>query len=160
MQNDDSHFLIRKSKKDDFGGIKRLEHCCFTSDAFDDELLWQMLDETCDFLTWVAELTSKNILIGYISLYLDAENEGTIVSLCVDPLHRHQGIGTELLQAVINHARNSNFRRLILTVATSNNAAIRLYNKMGFSIRGRIPRYYSSGDDAYVMIKEFKKVQH
>jgi len=40
-----------------------------------------------------------------------------------------------------------------LEVRVSNTPAISLYEKLGFRVVGRIPRYYSDGEDAYIMAR-------
>jgi RimJ/RimL family protein N-acetyltransferase len=47
-----------------------------------------------------------------------------------------QGLGTQLLQACEQWARERHLRRLALTVMTHNHAALALYQKIGFSIEG------------------------
>jgi len=41
-----------------------------------------------------------------------------------------------------------------LEVRVSNSIAILLYESIGYRIQARIPRYYSNGEDAYLMIKD------
>jgi len=38
-----------------------------------------------------------------------------------------------------------------LEVRVSNTPAISLYEKLGYRVVGRIPKYYSDGEDAYLM---------
>ena len=40
-----------------------------------------------------------------------------------------------------------------LEVRTSNDAAQKLYFHLGYKIVRRMPRYYTSGDDGYLMVK-------
>ncbi|OGJ92476.1 MAG: hypothetical protein A2487_00665 [Candidatus Raymondbacteria bacterium RifOxyC12_full_50_8] len=49
---------------------------------------------------------------------------------------RHKGIGTELLNRTISHARERGLERIELEVFASNTAAIRLYEKTGFVKEG------------------------
>ena len=66
-----------------------------------------------------------------------------------------QGIGSALLEAVINLADNwLNLKRLELTVYTDNQAAVHLYKKYGFVIEGTSPAFaFRNGGyvDAYQM---------
>ena len=43
-----------------------------------------------------------------------------------------------------------------LEVRTSNAAAQNLYFDLGYKIVRRMPRYYTSGDDGYLMVKNFQ----
>ena len=61
---------------------------------------------------------------------------GTI-GMMVHPDYWHQGIGTQLMEAILNIADNwLNLKRVELEVNTDNPAAIRLYEKCGFVIEG------------------------
>lgn len=51
----------------------------------------------------------------------------------VDPEHRGAGHGSAMLRAIINWARESGARRLILQVTCGNEAAERLYEGAGFT---------------------------
>lgn len=57
---------------------------------------------------------------------------GHITQLCVTPNMKHQGLGYELLREAINALRIHGARRVSLTVTSSNQEAIPLYQKTGF----------------------------
>jgi len=44
---------------------------------------------------------------------------------------------------------------MYLEVRCSNNDAVRLYEKLGFSINQRLKTYYRDGEDAYLMAINF-----
>jgi RimJ/RimL family protein N-acetyltransferase len=50
--------------------------------------------------------------------------------------HRGRGIGTRLLRAALDRARANGLERVELDVFGSNEPAIRLYRKMGFTVEG------------------------
>lgn len=68
-----------------------------------------------------------------------------------------QGVGTALLQAVVDLADNwLNLQRLELEVYTDNEPALRLYQNFGFVIEGTLVRYaYRAGQyvDVYAMAR-------
>ncbi|HIC96414.1 TPA: GNAT family N-acetyltransferase [Candidatus Bipolaricaulota bacterium] len=78
---------------------------------------------------------------------------GHVMNLAVDPPYRHRGLGGQLLQAGLDCLRRLGARRVELEVRTRNEEAIRLYRRFGFSITRLISRYYSDGDDAYLMVR-------
>jgi ribosomal protein S18 acetylase RimI-like enzyme len=54
--------------------------------------------------------------------------------------HRGQGLGRLLMQAVIEHARAAHgIRQLNLTAYAANQAAVALYESLGFVVYGREP---------------------
>ncbi len=72
------------------------------------------------------------------------------LGVMVSPAHSGQGIGTALLQTLIELADKwLDVRRLELTVYADNDRAIRLYERNGFQVEGRL-REYAFTDGAYV----------
>ncbi len=153
-KENNSFFMIRRATPLDFDEIRRLEHSCFEpEDAFDDELLQRMLQDTRHFVTWAAQLFSKEQLIGYVSLYVHDKFKGLIMSICVMASYRRKGVATMLLNAALDYAKKMNLKAIQLTVSVNNEPAIHLYEKEGFVIRALIPQYYPNGDDAYLMVR-------
>ena len=81
---------------------------------------------------------------------------GTI-GMCVRDDCQGQGVGTALMQAVVDLADNwLNLQRLELTVFVDNEPAIRLYQRFGFKVEGRLVHYgYRAGEfvDVYTMAR-------
>jgi N-acetylglutamate synthase-like GNAT family acetyltransferase len=69
--------------------------------------------------------------IGLLTFFLK-DNECEVTSL--DSLREHQGIGTELLNAIMKEARNQNCKRLFLITTNDNMHALRFYQKRGFRL--------------------------
>jgi ribosomal protein S18 acetylase RimI-like enzyme len=61
-----------------------------------------------------------------------ARSQLRISMLAVDPAARGSGVGTLLLQAVIDHARREGFTAVVLEVIDTNPGAQRLYERIGF----------------------------
>jgi [ribosomal protein S18]-alanine N-acetyltransferase len=70
-------------------------------------------------------------------------DESHLVLLAVHPRFRRQGLGCAILLGLLNDARNRGSNYATLEVRASNQAAIALYEKLGFKTAGRRPRYYS-----------------
>jgi len=71
-----------------------------------------------------------------------AADEGEILNLGVAPSHRRQGIGVELVRAMMDALRARGARAVYLEVRDSNAAARALYERLGFREVGRRSRYY------------------
>ena len=92
---------------------------------------------------------SDGEIAGYVicAKYVEAYH---IMTLAVDPDHRREGVGSALLDAVIERAgKDANYT---LEVRVSNAGAIALYERYGFHGVGTRPRYYAdNGEDAIIM---------
>jgi len=77
-------------------------------------------------------LEKEDHLLG-IASYEMHEDRIVLCRLAVHPHHIHQGIGTELMQAIIKHHKT-----IELTTAEANIPAIKLYEKLGFKQKGRL----------------------
>jgi len=72
----------------------------------------------------------------------------------VQPDHRRHGIGSVLLNAVLQEIRQKGARKLYLdTGATGYEAALAFYTKHGFVHEARLPDYYSDGEDALILAR-------
>ena len=102
-----------------------------------------------DCRTWRLE----GELIGYFVLTA-AAGEAHLLNLCVTVVARRAGLGTQLLETVMERARLAGAERMHLEVRPSNDAAIALYIKTGFERIGVRRRYYraSSGSEDAVLL--------
>ena len=73
-----------------------------------------------------------------------------ITVVAVDPLQRRQGLGRQVLHALLSHGQRLGAERATLEVATSNTAAVALYRALGFRDAGIRRGYYRNGDDALI----------
>jgi ribosomal protein S18 acetylase RimI-like enzyme len=72
--------------------------------------------------------------------------DGYILFLAVHPDHRGQGFGERLVARVADdHATVTCHAR------TTNDGALRFYEKLGFEVKRRIDNYYEDGGDAYYL---------
>ncbi|PXX05320.1 ribosomal protein S18-alanine N-acetyltransferase [Mycolicibacterium moriokaense] len=78
--------------------------------------------------------------------------EYEIHTIGVDAAYQGQGIGRQLLTALLEYANGGT---IFLEVRTDNDAAISLYESVGFVRVGMRRRYYrASGADAYTMRRD------
>lgn len=76
---------------------------------------------------------------------------GHVKDLAVHPDFRQQGVGRRLLARALAVLETAGVGSVKLEVRESNEPAIALYRKMGFSHRRTVPRYYDNGEDALVL---------
>lgn len=127
------------------------------SDYFYESLLAELPEA---FL--VAEIGNKHV--GYIMCKtefgfsnfkkLGFVKKGHVVSIAVLDAYRRRGIANALVEESVNGVKLRNCDEFYLEVRCSNNAAVRLYEKLGFSIRQQLNSYYRDGEDAYLMAIE------
>ena len=81
-----------------------------------------------------------------------------VVSLAVREPYRRRGIASEiLLKAMENGVETYNVTECFLEVRVSNQPAIALYEKLGFTSVNRKLGYYMDGEDARVLAKSLKE---
>jgi ribosomal-protein-alanine N-acetyltransferase len=74
-----------------------------------------------------------------------------VMNVSVNPGLRRQGIATSLMTELFARVGGDD-ARITLEVRPTNEAAIRLYERLGFTSAGRRPRYYQdNGEDAVIM---------
>ena len=93
-------------------------------------------------------------ILGFIAARLTAD-ELHVNNMAVRDGWRQAGIGSLLLGTALEEGRRRGARRSFLEVRASNDAAQALYQKFGFQLSGRRPRYYADPtEDALVMTAE------
>ena len=96
-------------------------------------------------------INKDDVLIGYALAYTVLD-EINIVDVGVRPEYRGKGVGTELMTCMLKNAAHINVKKVFLEVRKSNEAAIRLYKKLGFSVVFTRKNYYQdNGEDALIM---------
>ena len=99
----------------------------------------------------VAVLNDNQKVVGMASLHTYQGRRAHVgaLGMFVHDDYQHQGIGSQLMSAVIELAEKwLNLKRIELTVYTDNASAIHLYEKYGFVIEGTL-RKYAFRDGAY-----------
>ena len=93
-------------------------------------------------------------LAGYliVSRYVDAWH---VMNIAVAPAFRRRGIATALLDKLFELTEDASKRGYTLEVRVSNDGAIKLYERLGFSARGIRRGYYTDNrEDALIMWRD------
>lgn len=83
--------------------------------------------------------------------------DAEILTLCVSPEFRRQGIAAQLLNQICSYLKNFQVVSLFLEVNVNNIPALKLYQKCGFEQVGRRKEYYKTAlgrQDALVFRKK------
>lgn len=132
------------------GPISLLHQACFPEDPWDAGAIQQIIGIRGFFgrVGW-----AKSAPVGF-ALALALGEEAEIVSLGVLPDHRRSGIGSAILDAACDEALLRGAERVVLEVASDNEAARALYAGRGFTVVGRRRNYYRRAErlvDALVL---------
>ena len=101
------------------------------------------------YCCWIFERDSMIEAYGVMSV---AAGEAHILNLCVRPESQRQGLGTRMLNQLIEVARRHGADTLLLEVRPSNESACRFYLNAGFVELYRRPGYYRNPvEEAVVM---------
>ncbi|MCT4784663.1 MULTISPECIES: ribosomal protein S18-alanine N-acetyltransferase [Exiguobacterium] len=85
-------------------------------------------------------------VIGFAGVWKIVD-EGHITNIAVLPEYRGQGVGNQLLHALVTYARAQSLAALTLEVRVSNVGAQKLYEQFGFECAGRRKRYYQDNNE-------------
>lgn len=143
-----SEVQIMRARWRDAWALRDLDRRCFNViDAYD----WFTYLNLCAWPGLVAlKAMVDDQIIGFIAGDPRSRaGQVIIVTVSVDPQWRRRGIGERLMRMCEAHFDGASFQ---LMVRTSNTAAIHLYEKLGYEIVERVPKYYRN-EDGYSMFK-------
>jgi len=154
----DEQFHIRATTENDLAAIDAMEAESFSSpwpmDIFRQEL---QLPFSHSFVA-VEKMSENKTLVGYI-FFWTIDHEMQLHRLAVKKTMRKQGIGSLLLKEMINICRSKGVTEGSLEVRASNQDAIDLYQKAGFTIAGVRKCYYDdTREDALIMRCKVKQI--
>ena len=133
--------------------VAALEKECFSSPWSEAMLEDALFDPQASFI--VAEDEEGNIL-GYAGLHVILD-EGYIDNIAVEEAARRHGVGDALLDVFCRFGQ-AHLSFLTLEVRASNQAAIALYEKHGFTQAGLRKNYYEKPrEDAVIMTRFFQE---
>ena len=144
--------MIRRMEKRDLPQVEAIEISLF-SDAWSEQGFEDTLNSPY-VISLVAIDEAEDTILGYIIMYVSFE-EGEISNVAVAKSAQNRGIGSALMQAILEKGLEESVTRFILEVRVSNTPAIALYNKFEFTEIGiRRGFYEKPREDALIMIRE------
>jgi len=81
---------------------------------------------------------------------------GHVTTVAVAPEYRRRGLARLILHEIERSFAARSVATIRLEVRTNNQAAQQLYEQVGYVIIQRMNRYYSNGDDGYLMVKSLE----
>lgn len=141
---------VVKMQLEHVAAVAEMERQCF-SDPWSEKSVASELNNPLS-LWLIAEV--DGVVAGYVGsqTVLDSAD---MMNLAVSPSFRRQGIGERLVNCLTEELKEKGVNTLLLEVRISNEPARELYQKLGFEIVGKRPRYYEKPrEDALILRKE------
>jgi ribosomal protein S18 acetylase RimI-like enzyme len=168
--NERVQFALREFRREDFDSLWRIDQQCFAPGIAYSRLELAAYIRLRGAFTIVAEAVaagsessgnnapsvrdSRPQVQGFIVAQVTRRGVGHILTIDVPAATRRFGIGSKLLLAAEDRLRASPCDNVVLETAVDNAIALTFYKRHGYSIVKTIPRYYSTGVDAFVLEKE------
>ena len=145
--------MIRLGTPADLDDMAALEQRCFVDPWSRDALREDIESPVCTYI--VAE--SGGRVVGYVGFWTILD-EGSINNVAVSPEVRRQHVGSALMEETLRVGMEMGAASYTLEVRDSNQAAIGLYEKLGFRPVGRRKNYYTEvHEDAILMTLEWNE---
>lgn len=141
---------IRKWKYKDILRISELEKECFPQEPWSFRMLASSF-ESENFCGTLVEEGGEIIGYGGIAFAVDTAD---IANVAVTEEYRRGGVGSAVLESLVEEAKMRGIKKVFLEVRVSNVAAMSLYLRHGFAGVYARTRYYPDGEDCLVMARE------
>lgn len=100
-------------------------------------------------------LRKDETIVGFGGFWVSVDDVH-LTNIVIKKGYRSAGLGSYLLEHIINEAKTTGKQSLTLEVNEENEPAKKLYLKYGFKILGIRKKYYNNKDNAVIMTLFFK----
>ena len=146
------YWIDRLDGEEDLSGVLAVEEETFTNPWTRDMYAWELQNRSVCHIYVVR--TPDCAVAGFCAFWLVVD-EIHINNVAVRAQFRGHGIGTALLRHVLAEARQLGARRATLEVRASNEAARRLYERIGFYVAATRRNYYTNpAEDALILWRD------
>jgi ribosomal-protein-alanine N-acetyltransferase len=128
----------------DIDAVAALEAESFTNPWPREQLVWELVNSD---VTRIFVLRDDDAAIAAFCLCWVIFDELHINTLAVAPGFRRRGLATLLMQHVLAETAKEGARKATLEVRASNQAALALYERLGFRVTATRPGYYTGPDE-------------
>lgn len=146
--------MLRAYRPSDLETLWAIDQACFSQE------ICYTRDEIASFITypgsrtWVAE--ENGAIVGFLIAGHQSRGVGHIVTIDVVEPSRRRGVGSKLMEAAEQWAREQGMAFIHLETAVDNLPAQRFYVARGYRRARRIENYYRNGLAAWLMVKGLK----
>jgi ribosomal-protein-alanine N-acetyltransferase len=143
--------VIREMRPSDLDTVMKIERASFSIPWRRAHFLQEMNVSEIS-VSFVAEKDGK--VLGYGVIWV-LPGKIHLCNIAVSNSYRRQGIGSNMLEHVLDYARKKKIPQVTLEVREGNKPAIELYKKYGFILKGKRLNYYTSEkENALILTKE------
>jgi ribosomal-protein-alanine N-acetyltransferase len=143
---------IRPMTMADLATVIKIEEQLFPTDAWTKDMFIGELSQVPTSRA-VVVLEVENQIIGYASLRF-VGREADVNTIAISPDFQRRGFGNELLNWLLNKAKELKVQEIFLDVRADNTAAIEMYRAAGFELIDIRRNYYDHKIDAQVLRKK------
>ncbi|HEY7774733.1 MAG TPA: GNAT family N-acetyltransferase/peptidase C39 family protein [Marinagarivorans sp.] len=149
-----SSVLVCRAEQADLDALVAIEQTCFQYDRLSRRRMKHWLS-AANGLFWVAKI--DGVVSGYgLVLLHKGTRHARLYSLALLPACRGKGVAKQLLNALETAAADKGRLFMRLEVAKPNEAAIGLYQQLGYRVFGEYSEYYEDAEDALRMQKRIR----
>ena len=138
---------IRRAHREDYAALAAITSSHEIIPSWSEEIFAKE-EENPHAVTLVAELDGK--IAGFINFWV-LRPETEINMIAVSPNFLRRKVASSLMKKMTEYAKKSLCKSIILDVRADNSAAISFYEKEGFLIEGKRPKFYNDKYDAILM---------
>jgi [ribosomal protein S18]-alanine N-acetyltransferase len=140
---------VRPAVVSDLPDVRAVDAEAFGAEAWS-ATAWQREWEGVPAMRHLAVVVADGRVVGFAVLSTVAD-VADLHRVAVAPGSRRRGLGLALVESLIAEARGRGCVRMLLEVEAGNEAAVALYDRLGFVEIARRSSYYGSGRDALVL---------
>ena len=141
--------ILREMLVEDLDQVMKIERELFSPPWTREGFFTYLTHKDAMFLV----VEEKGEILAYCGLLMVLD-EGDITNVAVRPDRQREGIGHFLMDSLIRLAEEQGVTTIHLEVRVGNDAAIRLYERMGFTRDGIRKQYYTNPvEDALLMTR-------
>jgi [ribosomal protein S18]-alanine N-acetyltransferase len=98
-------------------------------------------------------VTEDGAMAAYMFVLVQDDGVAHLTTIGVAPEHRRRGIAEMLLRHLEAVLKSKGVSTIVLEVRVKNVPAQMLYVRNGYATVKRIPKYYTDGEDCFMMVK-------
>ena len=98
-------------------------------------------------------VTETGEMVGFVFVLVNEDGSAHLTTIGVAPEHRRRNLAKRLLLHIEDALRIRRVFTIVLEVRVSNTSAQAVYRDAGYAVVQRLAKYYSNGEDCFLMVK-------